>query len=136
MSNEQQYIISVIKEHELGLTWIAQRLGRSWDKQRVHRVLWENKDLTISEFKAFMRVFEKHNFKLPEDYNQSVLNQVAEISKESAELVSSTIAALSDFQLSPAEIADALLDCKKIEQRLNKLIDILTNLKSKGRCNE
>jgi hypothetical protein len=131
MSNEQQYISSVIKEHELGLTWIAQRLGRTWDKQRVHRVLWENKDLTISEFKAFMKVFEKHNFHLPEDYNQNVLNQVAELSRDSAELVSNTIAALQDFHLSVTEIADALLDCKKIEQRLHKLIDILTNLKSK-----
>lgn len=133
MSNEQQYIIAVIKAHELGVTWMAQKLGRGWDKQRVHRVLWENKDLTISEFKSFMRVLEKHNFYLPEDFNKDILDQVADLSKESAELVSNTIKALNDFHLSPDEIADTLLDCKTIEKRLHKLMDILTSMQTRKR---
>lgn len=133
MSNEQQYIIAVLKSHELGVTWMAQKLGRGWDKQRVHRVLWENKDLTISEFKAFMRVLEKHNFHLPEDFNQTILDQVADLSKESAELVAHTIKVLNDFHLSPDEIADTLLDCKQIEKRLHKLMDILTGMQTRRR---
>lgn len=136
MSNEQTYITAVMKAHELGVTWMAQKLGRGWDKQRVHRVLWENKDLTISEFKAFMRVLEKHNFYLPEDFNANILNEVADLSKESAELVAHTIKALNDFHLSPDEIADTLLDCKQIEKRLQKLMDILTGMQTKGRRHE
>lgn len=125
MSNELEYIVKVFKYYEIPQTWVVGKLGKSWTKARLNRILNNAGDIYTSDYHQLKTLLDKHNFVLPSDMKQNILEETATLNRESADLVVSTVHALEDGLLSEEELADALLAVSHIEQRTSRLRDLL-----------
>lgn len=120
------YIRAVFDHHKLGLEWTCKKLGRGWSKQRLFAILNTAKNIYIDDFYEIKRLLDAHNFTLPDDYHRNISIEVSELNKQSAELVTQSIAVFHDGVFTAAEKADLLLTCKKIETRVNDLMKLIS----------
>ena len=127
MTKELEYIVKVFKVHQLNQTWVAKQLGRGWDKNKINRLLMNSSDIYAGDYHLLRDFLDKHNFRIPEDLKKTVLQEVADLNRESSELVSSTISAYDDGIFTNEERADAMLTVALIQTRLNRLIELLND---------
>lgn len=127
MTKELEYIVKVFKVHQLSHSWVAKQLGRGWDKSKVCRLLTNASDIYAGDYHILRDFLDKHNFRITDDIKRSMLEEVAELNKESADLVKNTINAYSDGIFTDEEKADALLTLALVQQRINRLSDLLAD---------
>jgi len=128
MCKELDYIRTVIVNHDLSLTWLAKQIGKGWTKQRLHYILNNGKDISVTAYDAIRTVLDKYNFTLSDfDEERTLLVHTAMLNEQSAHLVNQTLDAFTDHQLKKKEKADIRLTITEIKSRLEKLEKQLKN---------
>ena len=130
---ELDYIRSVMDENHLSLTWIADELNRMlrakiWNRQKVYSVKHTLKEINISTYKLFKKLFDKYNFTAPHNEElHPLIDSVTDLALQSTIINKETVLAMIDGELSfderekiITEIKIAVNLLKRAEEEIRK----------------